>query len=360
MGQVFDEAPAHAADEESCGRPKRPGWVARLDRYQRSHRRLSFPLSVAYKFGDDQGFYLAALITFYGFLSLFPLLLVLLAVLGVVLEGNPGLQSDIVNSALNQFPIIGDDLSDPKRLGGSALTITLGVLISLYGGLGIAQALQHAMNVAWGVPRNERPNPLRVRLRSLRLLGLGGLSIVATTVLSALGSNAQAFGADVTQGVAVALTAASVLINGALFVLLFIFGTARRLRVRDVAIGALLAAVTWQALQFFGTVFLGTTFKHASATNSVFGLVLGVIASIHLESIAVVFCVELNAVRVRRLYPRALLTPFTDSVSLTKADEQAYASYAQAQRHKGFQKIDVEFDQPRPDGPGSTGDDPGT
>lgn len=331
----------------SAGRTS--GWAARLDRYQRRHKRLGFPIAVVYKYVDDQGNYLAALITYYGFLSLFPLLLVLLAVLGFILDGNPSLQSDIVSSALHQFPIIRDDLANPKKLGGSTVGIVVGTLVSLYGGLGIAQALQNAMNVAWGIPRNERPNPIRARLRSLRLLGLGGLSVIGTTVLSALGSNASSFGADVSGGLAVLLTAVSVAVNGALFVLLFKMATARPLRVRDVAAGALLAAVTWQALQYFGTVFLGTVFKHASASNSVFGLVLGVIASIYLEAVAIVFCVELNVVRARRLYPRALLTPFTDDVELTEADQVAYTSYAKAQRHKGFQRIGVGFDEPGPD-----------
>ena len=48
-------------------------------------------------------------------------------------------------------------------------------------------------------------------------------------------------------------------------------------------------------------------------------------------------------VLVKRLYPRALLTPFTDAVELTAADKQVYREYAQAQRHKGFEEIDVTF-----------------
>jgi membrane protein len=319
-------------------------WTARLDAYQRRHRRLGFPIAVIYKFADDQGNYLAALITYYGFLSLFPLLLLLAAILGVVLDGDPSLQRDVLSSALSQFPVIGNDLSQPEQLGGSTVGIVVGSLVLLYGGLGIAQALQNAMNVAWGVPRNQRPNPLRARLRSIRLLGLGGLAVIGTTILSALGSSANSYGASVGVPLRVVLTASSVCINGALFVLLFVMATTRTLRFRDVAPGAILAAVIWQVLQSFGALILGTSFKHASTSNGVFGLVLGLIGFIYLEAVAIVFCVELNVVRLRGLYPRALLTPFTDDVQLTSADESAYASYAQAQRHKGFQRIGVGFD----------------
>lgn len=67
------------------------GVVSRFDAYQRRHRWLGVPIAVVYKFVDDQGGYLAALITYYGFLSLFPLLLIFSTVLGFLLPGNQGL-----------------------------------------------------------------------------------------------------------------------------------------------------------------------------------------------------------------------------------------------------------------------------
>ena len=54
---------------------------------------------------------------------------------------------------------------------------------------------------------------------------------------------------------------------------------------------------------------------------------------------------EINVVLAKRLYPRALLTPFTDSVQLTEADEMVYREYAQAQRHKGFERVRVSFEE---------------
>jgi len=326
-------------------------WAARLDAYQRRRRRLGFPIAVVYKYFDDQGNYLAALIAYYGFLSFFPLLLLLTAILGFVLEGNPTLQHQILHSTLRQFPVIGDDLSNPKKLGGSTVGIVVGVLVSLYGGLGIANALQNAMNVAWGVPRHLRPNPLHIRARSVLLLSLGGLSVLGTTVLTAIGSSANAFGVGIGDGFALVLTFASVAVNAGLFILLFILGTARRLRTRDVLLGALFAAIVWQGLQYAGTLIVGHGIKNASASNSVFALVLGLIGFFYLEAVAIVVGVELNVVRALRLYPRALMTPFTDRVQLTQADERAYSSYAEAQRHKGFQHIGVGFEIPAPGAP---------
>jgi YihY family inner membrane protein len=321
-----------------------PSRAARLDAFQRRHRVLGFPIAVTYKYFDDQGNYLAALIAYYGFVSFFPLLLLLTAILGFVLRGDVSLQHRVLNSTLSQFPILHGELADPRNLGGSSLGVIVGVLVSLYGGMGIANALQNAMNIAWGVPRNARPNPLHQRLLSVQLLGIGGLAVIGTTVLSALGSSANSFGASIGHSSALALTGVSVAVNAVLFILLFRLGTARPLRIRDVALGALLAAAAWQALQYFGTQFVGTGIKHATALNSVFALVLGLLGFIYLEAVAVVIGIQLNVVRVRHLYPRALLTPFTDKVELTTADEIAYSSYVEAQRHKAFQRIGVHFD----------------
>ena len=90
----------------------------RIDRFQRRYPASGYPLAVAYKFFDDQGGYLAALITYYGFVSLFPLLLIFTTVLGIVLRDDPALQERIVDSALSQIPVIGDQLGDPGQFGG--------------------------------------------------------------------------------------------------------------------------------------------------------------------------------------------------------------------------------------------------
>jgi uncharacterized BrkB/YihY/UPF0761 family membrane protein len=128
----------------------------------------------------------------------------------------------------------------------------------------------------------------------------------------------------------------------------FKIATARPLPWNAIWRGAVAAAIAWQVLQFFGTSYVGNVVKHASAINGVFALVLGLMAWIYLEAFIVVLAAEYNAVRVLKLYPRALLTPFTDNVQLTDADEASYTAQAMAQRFKGFQEIEVSFDPPEP------------
>ena len=316
-------------------------WV---DGYQRRHRWAGFPVAVIYKFVEDQGPYLAALITFYGFLSLFPLLLLLASLLGFVLQGNPEQQQRILDSALSQFPVIGDQLSDPQGLQGSSAAIVIGGLVALYGALGVAQALQNAMNVAWSVPRNRRPNPVKARLRSLLLIGTAGIAVLATTILSALGGSAGADGALFSGWVALLVTFAAVVVNAAVFIVVFRLSTATKLGGRDVAPGAITAAIIWQLLQVFGTAYVANVVKDAGITYGVFAVVLGLLAWIFLAALGVVLSVEINVVRTKHLFPRALLTPFTDNVDLTRADRRAYTDAATAQRHKGFESVEVTFD----------------
>lgn len=314
----------------------------RLDAYQRRHPRASFPLAVIYKYVDDQGGYLAALITYYGLVSLLPLLLLLSTILGLVLAGDPSAQHQILNSALSQFPFIGAKLQTPRELSGGVTGIVIGGLGAIYGGLGVAQAVQNAMNSAWSVPRNSRPNPFRVRGRSALLLSTVGIGLLITGGLAVIAVGAGPFG----WLLRALVTVVTVVANAGLFIIGFRLSTARALTVREVAPGAITAALLWQLLQSFGATFVTHVVRHASDTNAVFAVVLGFIAFAYVASVALMFCVEINVVLVDRLYPRSLLTPFTDAVKLTRGDRRAYTSRAKAQRAKGFQEVEVTYHPP--------------
>jgi membrane protein len=328
------------------------GMVSRVDAYQRRHRWAGLPLAVLYKFADDQGTYLAAQITYYGFVALFPLLLLLSTFLGYALHGNPHLQREVLDSALAQFPVIGGQITaDIRSFHGSVPGLVIGILGCVYGGLGIVQAVQTTLNKVWGVPRDSRHNPFRARLRSLLLLAIGGASVIVTTVLSALGSAAGAYGASLGDSVRVVAIAAAVTLNVVLFTVAFRVLTARPLTVREIRAGAVAAAVTWQVLQWAGTLLLGQKIKGDTATYGLFAIVLGLLAWLYLGAVTMVICAEFNAVRAGRLWPRSLLSPFVDNIQLTPADERAYTTYAKTERHKTFENIDVSFGEPTQPGP---------
>jgi YihY family inner membrane protein len=324
--------------------------VQKLDGFQRRRHWAGFPLAVVYKFADDQGSYLAALIAYYGFLSLFPLLLLLVTILGFVLQNDPTLQAQLLDSALAQFPVIGTQLSDNvTSLKGNGAGLAIGIILTLYGCLGVAGAAQNAFNRAWAVPRNRRPNPIKSRLRSLLLLPVLLLGTLITTALAGLTTGANAYGADLGAFIPVLSILAAVGANVCLFMVIFRVLTASQVPTRDLRIGAVAAGVGWQVVQVLGTYFVTHMLRGRSEAYGVFGLVLGLVAWIYLLAIVTVLAVEINVVAQRRLWPRALLTPFTDDVQLTTADERAYTGYAGSEQHKGFEVIDVGFGPAEPD-----------
>src|SRR5215207_180358 len=325
--------------------------AGRLDRFQRRHRAAGYPLAVIYKFVDDQGNYLTAMITYYAFLSLFPLLLLLTSVLGFALHDDPALQERVLDSALSRLPVIGQQIGENvQSLHGSTVAVVVGAIGGLYGSLGVVQAAQNAFNEVWAVPRHSRPNPVMARLLSLGMLAVLGLGALVSTALSALSSVADRIGdAELDTGLRVLLSLGAMVLNVAMLAFAFRWLTARSVGTRTVLPGAIGAAIAWQVLQSIGTYYLGNTLRGTSATYGLFGVVLGLLVWLYLSAFAVVLGAEANAVLARRLWPRSLLTPFTDDVLLTTGDRKAYASYAETEKHKGFQTVDVDFDQPPPD-----------
>lgn len=318
--------------------------VDRLDRFQREHSALGFPIAVVYKVIDDRAPYLAALITYYAVVSLFPLMLLLVAVTGFVLDSRPDLRDQLITAAVDYFPAIGDQLRENiNGFSGSGVALAIGIAGTLYGALGVMQAAQTAFNHLYGVPRNQQPNPFTSRLRSLGLIGLALLAVVLSTAISAALSFADTL--PWTDGIAVRLAgfALSWGLDVALFTAGFQLLTARELRVRNVLTGGVLAGTVFFVLQVFGSRFVGAQASHGSALYGTFGVILAAITYVYAQSVAVMVAAEINVVLYQRLWPRSLLTPFTDDVELTEGDRRAYSMYAATQQFKGFETISTTF-----------------
>ncbi len=318
-------------------------FVSWLDRLQRRQPVLGFPIAVLYKYLDDQGAYLAALIAYYGFISVFPLLLLLSSVLGFVLQNNPEWQTRILETAVAQIPVLGSQI-EHQQLTGSGSAVAIGLGGALYGALGVAQAIQFALNSAWAVPRNNRPNPFLARLKSLGLLTVLGLTTLASTVLSQIPGTLTAMGEDLGAVSNWLVVVGAWVISLVLFLGVSRIGIARYVGLRTLLPGAVLGAVFWQILQTAGGSFVRSFVNRSSAINGVFAIVLGLVAWLYLAAVAMVISTEVNVVLAKRLYPRSLLTPLTDNVDLTAADQRAYAARVRSQRLKGFQRVEVTFD----------------
>jgi YihY family inner membrane protein len=309
--------------------------VRAVDDFQQRHRWLAFPFAVVKKYGDDQAGRHAALLAYYGFFALFPLLLVAVTVIGFILQGRSDLADRIVDSAAAQFPIIGTSIQktvEGSRLRGSGLVLAVGAAFALWGGLGVADAAQAAMNGIWNVPRRRYPNFLLRRLRGLAWLVVLGGGLLAASVAAGF---AHAAGSALSG---VAGVAASAVVNTLLFLVGFRVLTVRNIPLRSLLPGAVLAALAWALLQWLGGWYVGRQLTRATNTYGTFALVIGLLSWLYLAATVTLYAAELNAVRVRRLWPRSLAPP-----PLGRADEQVLEDLAKQEERRPGQRVEVSF-----------------
>jgi len=310
------------------------------DRIQQDRPWLGFPVAAWKKFGDDHAGNLAALISYYAFASLFPLLLVLVTVLDIVLRHDAALRHRVLTSALKQYPGIGNQLS-LHSLPGAGLALVIGLVGTFLGARGVASAVQNALNAAWEVPFFRRSSFPWSLLRNLGLIGLVGPAAIATIFLSGI---AGGTGHLLTgTGAHLAALAVSLVLNVGVFWLAFRLGTAREIATRDLRLGAIIAAVAWQALQYLAGYLIGHKLATDSSLYGAFGVVLGLLAWFYLQAQITLYAVEINVVQVRGLWPRSLAPP-----PLTPQDVRAHELYALAGQRRADLLITLHPVNPHP------------
>jgi YihY family inner membrane protein len=257
------------------------------------------------KFRDDHGGAHTTVIAYNAFFAFFPLLLVVVTVLGFLLGRDSGSQQRLLSSAVADFPIIGDQLQDNVHgLRGSGVGLVIGLVAFAWGARGLTQVAQHAMAEIWNVPARQRPRFWARQVRGLLLLVVFAVGLAATSLLTWLGS----YGG---KAVAVALAnlAAAAAVNVGLFLLAFRVLTPQQIPTRQLVAGALVAGVAWQALQAVGGYLVGHYLRHTSQVYGVFAIVLGLLFWLYLGARLTLYAAEVTVVAARRLWPRSLLQP---------------------------------------------------
>ncbi len=313
-----------------------------VDRFQQRHTVPAMVFAVIKKYGDDAAGNLASVLAFSGLITVFPLLLMLVTVLGLVLSSNPHLRNEILNSTFDRFPGVGSELRNNVHTlqRSSMIGLIVSIVLLLWGSLGLAQNGIYAMSQIWNLPGVHRSDFFKRTGRSLEFIGILGLGLLLSTFLTAVATNTSArpFVAD-----AGAITA-SLIVACVQFVLGYRVLTAPQVKWRSLLPGAFIAAVGWTILQAFGTFLVGHTLKD-SAVYGVFAFVLGLIFWISLVVRLVIYTSELNVVLHRRLWPRSIVQP-----PLTRADREVLAAQAEQNRRRPEQHVYVTFDDPAADG----------
>ena len=332
MSREHDESENQPGDRNILERV-----LERVDRVQRSHRWVAFPVAVIKKFGDDRASRIAALVSYYGFFSLFPLLLILVTSLGLVLGGQEELRRQIMDAILRQFPELGPQIRNSiGSFRGSGLGLLAGFAGLAWAGLGVMAALQDAMNTVWDVPIKAQPNFWEKRLRALMMLALLGAGFLVTSFLTMVGRIPRLAGFG-PGGLIVSL-----LFDLALFLLAFKVLTDRDLSWRTLVPGAVVGAAGWVFLQWLGGFYIDQVIDRAGHTYGFFAVVIGLLSWMYILAQWVVLSAEVNVVLHDRLWPR---TFFGDT--LRDHDREALVRYAKVQERRPEQVVDVHFEERR-------------
>jgi membrane protein len=312
--------------------------LRRADDVQRAHPTMAFPFAVIKKFGDDRASQLAALIAYYGFFSLFPLLLVFATVAAFVLEGSPDLQQRLIDSILEQFPVIGTEIGkvieeSVAQLTGSPLAMIVGIVGAIWTGTAVVAAAQRAMDDIWDVPRADRPGVLGRIVRAFLLLFVFAASIVLSTFLA--GTGTEGWGSVLLRGISLV---GLVLMSVAVFAFAFRVLTVASIAWRQVLPGALVGAIGWTALLLVGQWVVERQIARASAVYGIFATVIGLLAWIYLAAQLFLLAGEVNVVAARRLWPRSVA-----SSPLAAQDREVLAGQAEEQRALPEERVDVTF-----------------
>jgi YihY family inner membrane protein len=310
-------------------------FARKIDGAQQRNKGFSVIFGVVKKFGDDNAGTLVGSLAATAFGSIFPLLLLLFTVLGLVLDSHSGLRADVLHSTLRQFPIIGTDLGNNIKAlhRDSAVGLTVGIAGLAWGSLGLAQNGIFTMEQIWNLPGVDRPNYLKRLYRSVTFLVVLGVGLMISTFLAAAVPTARG-----AAGWAIAGAVASAVVNFAEYLFAFRVLTPARVSVRQLVPGAALAGVAWTVLQAMGGFVIGRYLKNDNAVYGLFGIVLGLYAWVYLITEVTVYAAELNVVLARHLWPRSMVQP-----PLTDADRRSLTAQAAQHQQRREQRIEVSF-----------------
>jgi uncharacterized BrkB/YihY/UPF0761 family membrane protein len=293
-------------------------FIDRIDRLQRRHRALAFPYAVVKRYGEDRGGWLGSLVAYYGFFSLFPLLVVFVTVATWVLGDHPELLQHILEAVWSRVPFVAAGLQSSVQhevtsLSGNGWLTVLSVLVTVWGGIGVVRVLQDAVNTIWGVARFRRPGFVPKIARGLAILLLLGVGVVGSGIVAGL-TVSTSF--PVAGLVLVAIV--NVVLAAAITIAVYRLSIAAPVELGELMPGAVLMGVGVYVLTLFAGLYVKHVVARMTSIYGPFAATIGLLAYVSLLVQLFVIATEVNVVRVQRLWPRSLTNR-----SLGDADSRA-------------------------------------
>lgn len=247
-------------------------------------------------YGSVRGSTLAGAVTYFGFLSVFPILLLAFAGVGVVSGSFPEARDTLIEAINSVLPGMvgprGIDLADVEKAAGGVAAV--GLVTVAYAGLGWLRGMRDALQSAFEVEPDEAPGLVKATLYDLLALLLIGLvlllSVAVSGVLTRLARPILEFfeiGPGAEWGVVVIALAIGVAANTVLFWFLFRLLANPDVPVRSLWKGAFLGALGFEVLKQLSTLLLSTTAKQPAF--AAFGIALVLLVWINYFSRVVIY-----------------------------------------------------------------------
>jgi membrane protein len=304
----------------------------KLDTYQQQHKPVAIPIAVFKKFTEDQSTNLASMIAFWAFFSIFPLLLVLVTLLGFLPAGT---KNSVLHQVSSYLPLL--NTSSIGGLTGSWWALIVGIVTALWSGSAVVRTVQAAFNSVWEIPMHERPKFVEKLLRSIFVLSTIGVGLVISVLITGFVSgtsnslNLHWFGHLFGYVIAIAL-------DVGLFVAAFRMLTDRDISTRDVLPGAVLSGVVFWILQSLSSLIISHYLSNAQSTYGTFATVITMLWWFYITSIVTLLGAQLNVVLKERLYPRGLVNPPD-----TEADHRLYDNFAKERTYHEDEQVQTSF-----------------
>jgi YihY family inner membrane protein len=318
--------------------------IRRVDAAQQRHKAPAFAFGVIKKYGDDNAGTLAGNLAHSAIMAVFPLLLVLVTLLGLIAAGDPSLRAQVVSAVAGKFPLVGNQLAGQVHAlrRSSVIGLIIGLLGLIWGATGLAQAALFTMAQVWNLPGPARPGYVPRLGRAVLFLSVLGGSVIITTLLASL----DTFGHHAVLIVVLAEVLALVTNIGLYFVSFRVL-TPKGVPGRALLPGAVAGGLAWTLLQALVT-YLAHHYLSNDSVYGVFATVLGLAAWLYLGVQVTVYAAEINVVLARRLWPRSIVQP-----PLTEADRSSMALQALQNQRRDEQHVEVSFtDRPADEKPG--------
>jgi len=317
----------------------------RVDQIQRRYGVLGFPHAVFKRYGEDNGGWLGALISYYGFFALFPMLVVFVTVATWVLGSRPDLLHSVLQAIWSNVPFASSDLQqnveqEIQRLEGNLWVAIASLLVTLWGGIGVARVLQDGLNTVWGVERYRRPGFFPKIARGAAILGLVSVGLIASGFVAGLTVTVEFPVAGLVLAAIV-----TVVLTSAITLAVYHLSIAAPVSSAEVVPGAIMMGLGSYGLTLIASIYVQRVVARASGIYGPFATTIGLLAYVSLVVQLFVLATEVNVVRSKALWPRSLTgrslgEPDARAIDLTLQRGRLLSSQLLAER--GLPETDVD------------------